>query len=110
MLSEAPIPLSQIIERDFRGKCDMCGVCCTHISISSKLPDGAQFEKPAGIKCKYLTDNNLCGVWGDKQKQPNVCRNIQPMNSLCRFDLRGVEDGKKQHIEYLQQLEKLTSP
>lgn len=102
--------IEQIFVNDFQGKCDMCGVCCTHVSINSTLPDGSKFEKPAGQRCGYLTDDNLCGVWGNEGIQPEVCRTIKPMNSLCRFDLRQESNGQQKHIIYLEQIETLTKP
>jgi len=107
-MREVFISISQIFDNDFKGACDMCGVCCTHVSINSTLPNGTQFTKPAGEKCRHLTSDNLCSVWGDETQQPSVCRTIQPTNSLCRFDLRGNDEGTKHHIEYLHQLEELT--
>ncbi len=86
-------------------ECDFCGICCTAVSIG-KFPDGS--SKPAGVRCKYLK-NNLCSVWGT-DLQPKVCQSIKPNNDLCRFDLRGTEDGTKKHYQHLIQLERLTRP
>lgn len=83
-------------------KCDCCGVCCVAVSIHSP-----QLIKPAGIRCKYLTPNNLCSVWGTA-KQPEVCRSIKPMNDLCRFDLRLSPDCTKRHYKYLTRMERAT--
>jgi hypothetical protein len=100
--------MDNVAKHDFLGKCDNCGACCTFISINSTLPNGVKFRKPAGTRCEYLTKDSLCEVWGDKKRQPSVCRNILPFNSLCRFDLRNVPSGKDSHAQYLRKLEKLT--
>ncbi len=106
MSKEASV--QHIIDTDYVGTCDMCGVCCTHVSLHSKMPDGSYFTKAAGERCVHLTHDNFCGVWGDISEQPEVCRTIKPTNSLCRFDTRGVFEGKNVHIMYLQDLEDLT--
>jgi hypothetical protein len=101
--------IKEILENDYAGKCDYCGVCCEAISINSKMPDGSVFSKPSGTKCKYL-ENNKCSVWGDHNLQPQVCRTIQPNNSLCRFDLPRTPEGNKIHKKYLMELDEMTSP
>lgn len=102
--------INDILHNDFEGTCDNCGVCCTELSINSAMPDGSTFNKPAGVTCAFLIRDNLCGVWGDTTRQPEVCRSIRPTNSLCRFDLRGKVFGELRHRQYLRLLEKHTKP
>ncbi len=90
--------------------CDNCGRCCTAVSIRSKMPDGTIFEKPSGKRCIYLGPDNLCKVWGDQTKQPEVCRSIKPSQDLCRFDLRGDPEEAKKHFKYLRWLDRITEP
>jgi hypothetical protein len=95
---------------DDNEQCDSCGRCCTAVSIHSRLPSGEYFDKKSGEKCQHLTPDNRCAVWGDKEKQPEVCRNIKPNNDLCRFDLRKVPGGAKAHYQYLRRLDRATTP
>jgi len=92
------------------GKCDNCGRCCTAVSIHSKLPSGEYFDKKSGEKCKHLTADNKCAIWGDEEKQPEVCRSIKPNNDLCRFDLRKYPDGAKKHYKHLTRMDRATTP
>ena len=85
--------------------CDLCGRCCTGVSINSP-----EMTKPAGQRCIYLGPDNLCKVWGDQTKQPEVCRSIKPRNDLCRFDLRGDPNEAKKHFKYLRWLDRITTP
>lgn len=100
----------RIINNDYPGGCNKCGLCCTWVSINSPMPDGSVFSKPSGVRCTYLTDDNMCGVWEDTEKQPEVCRKIEPRNSLCRFDLAGHPHREEAHIKYLSALENATRP
>ncbi len=90
--------------------CDMCGRCCTGVSINSMLPTGERFKKPAGERCIHLGPDNMCKVWGQQNKQPEVCRTIKPSQSLCRFDLRGDPEEAKKHFKYLRWLDRITTP
>lgn len=95
---------------DSTGKCDNCGRCCTAVSINSKLPSGKTFAKASGEKCKHLTADNRCAVWGDEENQPEVCRSIKPNNDLCRFDLRGTPNGARDHYDHLRRIDRATTP
>lgn len=95
---------------DSAGTCDNCGRCCTAVSINSRLPSGKMFQKKSGERCPHLTQDNRCGVWGDADEQPEVCRSIAPNNDLCRFDLRDDPEGAKKHYQYLIRLDRATRP
>ena len=43
--------------------CLHCGDCCTRFSI-------AEINKPQGVRCQYLTEENLCSIY---DKRPDVC-------------------------------------
>ena len=105
-----PVPHEEAIkeENDFIGACDSCGNCCIGLSINTTLPLGRKFVKKAGERCIHLTRNGRCKVWGNKWKQPKVCRTIVPMNSLCRFDLRTFPNFNELHLEYLLWLDNVT--
>ena len=47
-------------------KCDMCGECCKHVD---GVPSMRKFADSTG-RCKYLTDDNRCSIYGHR---PNVC-------------------------------------
>lgn len=98
-----PERLEDVVEE--LGTCDRCGRCCVAVSIHSP-----ELHKPAGERCLHLTSESLCGVWGDPKKQPAVCREIQALNTLCRFDLRDCPDCAKRHMKYLARLERATRP
>jgi hypothetical protein len=86
-------------------RCDCCGICCVAVSINS-----SQLVKPAGQRCPHLTTDNRCGVWGNPDLQPEVCRSIRPMPDLCRFDLRGKPNGTRYHYRHLTRMERATRP
>jgi Fe-S-cluster containining protein len=46
------------------GECTRCGACCV-------APDIAGLDKPLGIRCRHLGDDNLCGIYEDR---PQICR------------------------------------
>ena len=61
-----------------------CGACCIAPSISSPIP-GMPEGKPAGVRCVQLDDNNLCRLFGSKDR-PLVCRQFQASEWLCGKD------------------------
>jgi len=56
-------------------ECRRCGACCIALSISS-------LNKPAGTRCAYLTEENLCSLWG-KPERPAVCSAFRPDPLFC---------------------------
>lgn len=56
-------------------ECRKCGACCIALSISS-------LRKPAGIRCEHLTQDNLCGLWGNAER-PQVCSAYKPDPLFC---------------------------
>ena len=72
--------------------CRKCGACCIALSISS-------LNKPAGVRCEHLTEENLCGLWGAPER-PEVCSAFQPEPLFCggSFEealelMRAMEEG-----------------
>jgi Fe-S-cluster containining protein len=53
-------------------ECSRCGACCV-------APDIAALDKPLGLRCPHLGDNNLCQVY---DRRPQVCRDYTP-DQLC---------------------------
>ena len=58
-----------------------CGVCCIAISISSPIP-GMPNGKPAGVRCIYLTINNLCNLFTSPDR-PKICSSFPAMEDIC---------------------------
>lgn len=69
-------------------RCVRCGWCCTNFTI-------AEINKPAGTRCQYLTDDNLCELW-DKPERPKVCSDHDMPFSVCPI---GISKIKKQEVE-----------
>ena len=62
------------------------------------MPDG----KPAGMRCKQLTDDNLCRIFG-KIDRPAVCSRLRPHPEMCG-------DGPADAMAFLAELERSTLP
>ncbi|MBN1411384.1 MAG: YkgJ family cysteine cluster protein [Spirochaetales bacterium] len=58
-----------------------CGACCIVPSISSSIP-GMPEGKPAGIRCVQLTEDNLCRLFG-KKNRPTICNEYTPTSEFC---------------------------
>ena len=74
-------------------ECRKCGACCIALSISS-------LNKPAGMRCEHLTEDNLCALWG-KTERPAVCSAYRPDPLFCggSFEealalMRAMESGE----------------
>ena len=48
--------------------CTKCGACCV-------APDISALNKPAGVRCRYLTEDNCCRIY---EERPDVGRNYRP--------------------------------
>lgn len=55
-------------------ECTCCGACCV-------APDIAALDKPLGLRCPHLTEDNLCGVY---EQRPAVCRDYAA-DEVCRL-------------------------
>ncbi|WP_261593952.1 YkgJ family cysteine cluster protein [Pseudoalteromonas holothuriae] len=58
-----------------------CGACCIAPSISSSFPLHPN-GKEAGERCKNLTDDNLCKLFG-KPERPKVCHDFKATEWVC---------------------------
>lgn len=54
-------------------ECTRCGACCV-------APDIAALDKPLGMRCPHLRDDNLCAVY---ESRPDVCRSYEA-DEICR--------------------------
>lgn len=77
-----------------------CGACCIAPSISSPIP-GMPEDKPAGVRCVQLTEDNRCKLFGHPDR-PAVCRHLQPELIMCG-------ESAEQAFAYLISLEAQTA-
>lgn len=80
---------------------DGCGACCIAPAISSPMP-GMPHGKPAGVPCLHLDAEYRCGIFTHPLR-PKVCASLQPRRSMCG-------DDRNFALEYLTELEQLTTP
>ncbi|WKY58866.1 YkgJ family cysteine cluster protein [Vibrio sp. SNU_ST1] len=58
-----------------------CGACCTAPSITSSFPLHPHGKK-SGERCKQLTIDNLCKLFGKKER-PQVCFDFKAESWVC---------------------------
>lgn len=58
-----------------------CGACCIAPSISSPIP-GMPDGKPAGVRCRQLTPDGLCRLYGHPDR-PGVCVRFRADPDVC---------------------------
>ena len=78
-----------------------CGACCIAPSINSPLP-GLPEGKPAGVRCKQLTDNYACASFG-RSERPAFCASLKPHPEMCG-------QSREEALIILTQLENSTRP
>lgn len=78
-----------------------CAACCIAPSISSPIP-GMPNGKPAGVRCVQLTDEGLCGLWGDPRR-PKACASLKAEPQMCG-------ETREYALCYLARLESATAP
>ncbi|MGA9519992.1 MAG: YkgJ family cysteine cluster protein [Myxococcaceae bacterium] len=54
--------------------CTQCGACCV-------APDIAALDKPLGLRCPHLTEENLCGIY---ERRPQICRDYAA-DEVCQM-------------------------
>ena len=52
--------------------CTRCGACCV-------APDISSLDKPVGVRCRHLAEDNLCSIYDER---PDVCRDYRP-DEIC---------------------------
>ncbi|MEZ9130334.1 YkgJ family cysteine cluster protein [Vibrio breoganii] len=77
-----------------------CGACCIAPSISSSFPLHPN-GKNAGERCKQLTEENLCKLFGKKER-PDVCHGFKAAEWVCG-------DTREQALFILNDLENCTA-
>ncbi len=63
-------------------ECTKCGACCI-------APDISSLNKPAGVRCQHLTDENLCAIY---DKRPEVCRVYQVDETCLQIQAATLEE------------------
>jgi hypothetical protein len=82
-----------------------CGACCIAPSISSPIPGMPRIDgisKPAGVRCRHLTDEMRCAIF-DHPERPEVCRSLMPSHDMCG-------DDRAHALRWLGMLEEDTAP
>ena len=64
--------------------CMRCGACCV-------APDIAALDKPIGVRCRHLTDELLCAIYGQR---PAVCRAHRPDEVCLRVAAPTLEERR----------------
>ncbi|GMM84906.1 YkgJ family cysteine cluster protein [Pseudoalteromonas sp. MTN2-4] len=77
-----------------------CGACCIAPSISTSFPNHPNGKK-AGERCKNLTDDNLCKLFGQPARPP-VCHDFKAVEWVCG-------QNQTEALQILTELETLTS-
>jgi uncharacterized protein len=67
-------------------KCLMCGDCCTRFEIP-------EINKPAGVRCQHLSDNNHCYIYHYLER-PDVCRKHDYPADVCPVGLSKAKEVK----------------
>lgn len=62
-----PQPASRLAAEDLRADCTRCaGLCCVAPTLFQS--DDFAIDKPAGVPCPHLGDDNRCGVYGQRSE------------------------------------------
>lgn len=75
-------------------ECTRCGACCI-------APDIAALDKPAGLRCPHLGDDNLCAIY---DRRPQICRDYQP-DEVCELIAAPTAEARVQRYLALFGLE-----
>lgn len=78
-----------------------CGACCVALSISTPIP-GMPNGKPSGVRCVQLTDDYRCAIF-ESPERPKCCSGLRPSEEMCG-------NSREEALDYLYELERLTSP
>lgn len=59
-------------------------------------------SKPAGVRCRQLTADNACAIFGHPDR-PAVCASLRPSAEMCG-------DNREQALRWLGHMEDQTAP
>lgn len=68
--------------------CTRCGACCV-------APDIAALDKPVGLRCPNLTDEQLCGIYPDR---PRICRDYQADDFCLQISAPTLEERVQRYL------------
>ena len=69
-------------------ECTRCGACCV-------APDIAALDKPVGMRCPHLTEDNLCAIY---ERRPQICRDYAA-DEVCRMiDAPTLEERVQKYL------------
>lgn len=69
-------------------ECTLCGACCV-------APDIAALDKPLGLRCPHLTQDNLCSVY---ENRPDICRDYQADEVCKRIEAPTLEERVDKYL------------
>jgi len=69
-------------------RCLHCGECCIFFDIP-------EINKTAGVRCQFLTEDNLCKIW-DKPERPKVCWKHDYPASMCPIGLDNMRGNRNE--------------
>lgn len=58
--------------------CLRCGDCCTRFDIE-------ELNKPAGVRCQHLSEDNLCQIYANR---PYVCYKHDYPSDVCPIGIQ----------------------
>lgn len=67
----------------------MCGACCV-------APDIAALDKPLGVRCPHLTQENRCAIYEDR---PQICRDYAADELCLRIAAPTLEERVRRYLE-----------
>ncbi|AEI65062.1 YkgJ family cysteine cluster protein [Corallococcus macrosporus] len=69
-------------------ECTQCGACCV-------APDIAALDKPLGLRCPNLLENNLCAVY---EQRPAICREYQADEVCTLIEAPTLEERVEKYL------------
>lgn len=69
-------------------ECTRCGACCV-------APDIAALDKPLGMRCPHLREDNLCAVY---ENRPDVCRSYEPDEVCKQIEAPTLDERVKKYL------------
>jgi Fe-S-cluster containining protein len=69
-------------------ECTKCGACCI-------APDIAALDKPVGMRCPHLQDDNLCGVY---ETRPQICRDHRADEVCVAIDAPTLDERVAKYL------------
>jgi uncharacterized protein len=70
--------------------CTRCGACCV-------APDIAALDKPLGLRCPHLTEDNLCAIY---DRRPQICRNYAADDFCRRIEAPTLEERVRKYLAF----------